>query len=100
MKQVSGTIYTILYLLESYWFNNLGIFTEGNLLIRYISPSTWGNQQGARELSSSPYQRLPESYPRQPTYVQPWYFSQQSLWQLFAVEPFLWLHLLSSVLPQ
>src|SRR3954466_12275522 len=27
---------------------NLGIFTKGNLPLRYISPSTWGNQQRAR----------------------------------------------------
>src|ERR1043165_688047 len=25
---------------------NLGIFTEGNLLLHCISPSTWGNQRG------------------------------------------------------
>src|SRR4051812_22137551 len=36
---------------------NLGIFTEGNLLLRYISPSTWGNQREVREPSSSLYQR-------------------------------------------
>src|SRR3954467_6229848 len=46
---------TNLYLLESCWFDNLGIFTEGNLRLYYISPSTWGNQRGVRELSS-PYQ--------------------------------------------
>src|SRR4051812_40181561 len=34
---------------------NLGIFTEGNLLLLYISPSTWGNQREVREISS-PYQ--------------------------------------------
>src|SRR3954469_20224027 len=27
-----------------------------NLLVHYISPSTWGDQRGVRELSSSPYQ--------------------------------------------
>src|SRR4051812_2588533 len=27
---------------------NLGIFTEGNLLLHYISPSTWGNQREVR----------------------------------------------------
>src|SRR3954469_837227 len=47
---------TFLYFCESSWFDNLGIFTEGNLLLRYISPSTWGNQREVRELSSSPYQ--------------------------------------------
>ena len=36
--------------------DNLGIFTEGNLLLRYISPSTWGNQREVREVSS-PYQQ-------------------------------------------
>src|SRR3954465_2908046 len=25
---------------------NLGIFTEGNFLLCYIQPSTWGNQRG------------------------------------------------------
>src|SRR3954465_11862413 len=47
---------TVLYLFESSWYDNLGIFTEGNLLLRYISPSTLGNQREVRELSSSPYQ--------------------------------------------
>ena len=47
---------TVLYLFESSWYVNLGMFTEGNLLLRYISPSTWGNQRKVRELSSSPYQ--------------------------------------------
>src|SRR3954463_13997943 len=46
---MSSAVVTFLYLLESYWFDNLGIFTEGNLLLRYISPSTWGNQRGVRD---------------------------------------------------
>src|SRR3954466_4525934 len=54
-RLISGAVVTFLYLLESYWFDNLGIFTEGNLLLHYISPSTWRNQRGVRELSS-PYQ--------------------------------------------
>src|ERR1043165_7389576 len=38
---------TYLFLLESYWsILNLSIFAKGNLLLRYIKPSTWGNQQG------------------------------------------------------
>src|SRR3954462_3151753 len=46
---------TFLYLLESYWSTlNLSMFAKGNLLLRYISPSTWGNQREVRELSS-PY---------------------------------------------
>src|SRR3954466_6286543 len=35
---------------------NLSIFAKGNLLLRYITPFTWGNQREVRELSSSPYQ--------------------------------------------
>src|SRR4051812_15528475 len=37
-----------MYLCESYWFDNLGIFTEGNYRYAASQPSTWGNQRGAR----------------------------------------------------
>ena len=36
---ISGAVNTYLYLCESYWFNNLGIFTEGNY--RYAASQTF-----------------------------------------------------------
>src|SRR5664279_475084 len=42
--------------LYSYGFDNLGFITEGNLLLHYIIPSTWGSQRTSVDASgSSPY---------------------------------------------
>src|ERR1043165_3676115 len=70
---------TYLYLLESYWsILNLSIFAKGNLLLRYISPSTWGNQRGARELSSSSYHHQGENNGACACGCKDCYFTQSS----------------------
>src|SRR3954470_14689786 len=49
---------TYLYLLESYWsILNLKIFAKRNLLLRYISPSTWGNQRGTESHQANLWRR-------------------------------------------
>src|SRR5664279_5505207 len=37
--------------LYSYWFDNLGFITEGNLLLHYFTPYTWGSQRVSSALS-------------------------------------------------
>src|SRR5664279_5627195 len=39
--------------LYSYWFDNLGFTIEGNLLLLYILPSTWGSQRMSADASGS-----------------------------------------------
>src|ERR1043165_7141859 len=41
---------------ESYGRQTLVSLPRENLPLHYISPGTWGNQRGVREVSSSPYQ--------------------------------------------
>ena len=38
----SGTVDTSGEFIISYWFDNLGFTTEGNLLLHYFTPSSWG----------------------------------------------------------
>src|SRR5664279_5403345 len=39
--------------LYSYWFDNLDFTIEGNLLLLYIIPSTWGSQRMSADASGS-----------------------------------------------
>src|SRR5664279_3283766 len=40
--------------LYSYWFDNLGFTTKGNLMLHYFTASTWGSQRVSSALSFAP----------------------------------------------
>src|ERR1044072_8001194 len=54
---------TFLYPSESYGRQTLVSLPRENLSLHYISPCTWGNKQGVREVSSSPYQEYTPASP-------------------------------------
>src|SRR5664279_2472132 len=61
--------------LYSYWFDNLGFTTEGSLLLRYITPSTWGSQRVSSAPSSEFLAPLPGSIGfSKGGYTLPFYF--------------------------